>query len=342
MPARIERLSKAASDADIRGLGRLLLDAVESGAAASFLATLTQETAEAWWRETIASSDPRAVFLVAREEAAPGVPSLHEAEPSSGCETGSIVGTVQLQPAWAPNQPHRGDIAKLLVHRCARRQGLGTRLMQAIEEEARRGGFGQLVLDTKRGDPADRLYRRLGWTVVGTIPRFALDPDGVTPHDAVVFHKELGGREVTRDAGPDLVVTSDPTPAEVQYLEDRLYEFNSAATGIGEGAWLAFFVRDEADRIVAGICGNTWGGCAEIRQFWVEESRRGQGLGTRLLAAAEEEARRRGCRQIFLMTFSFQAPAFYARRGFEVVAVVNDHPRGHRNLLLLKNLGEAG
>ena len=183
MPARIERLSRAASDADLRGLAHLLRDAVDSGAAASFLATLTQETAEAWWRDTIASSPPSAVFLVAREEAAAGG--------SSAPDDGAIVGTVHLQPSWAPNQPHRGDIAKLLVHRRARRQGLGTRLMQAIEEEAHRGGFDLLVLDTKRGDPADRLYRRLGWTVVGTIPRFALDPDGVTPHDTVVFFKDL-------------------------------------------------------------------------------------------------------------------------------------------------------
>lgn len=140
----------------------------------------------------------------------------------------------------------------------------------------------------------------------------------------------------------ELVISTAPQPYEVQYLEDRLYEFNSAATGITDGEWLAIFVRDDDRRIVAGLCGNVWGGCAEIRQLWVEESRRRQGLGTRLLTAAEEEARRRGCRQMLLMTFSFQAPAFYARRGFEVVAVVDDHPRGHRNLLLRKRLTADG
>ncbi|HET9275926.1 MAG TPA: GNAT family N-acetyltransferase, partial [Gemmatimonadales bacterium] len=91
----------------------------------------------------------------------------------------------------------------------------------------------------------------------------------------------------------ELVISAAPAPYEVQYLEDRLYEFNSAATGITDGEWLAIFVRDDDRRIVAGLCGNVWGGCAEIRQLWVEESRRSQGLGTRLLAAAEEEARRR-------------------------------------------------
>lgn len=136
----------------------------------------------------------------------------------------------------------------------------------------------------------------------------------------------------------ELVVTTEPAPREVQYLEDRIYEFNSSATGISDGEWLAIFVKDERDRIAAGICGNTWGGCLEIRQFWVEEGRRRQGLGTRLLSAAETEARRRGCRQILLMTFSFQAPAFYAKHGFEVVAAVDGHPSGHRNLLMRKRL----
>src|SRR5262249_1832154 len=105
-----------------------------------------------------------------------------------------------------------------------------------------------------------------------------------------------------------------------------------------DGEWLTIFMRDEDDRIVAGICGNTWGGCAEIRQFWVEESRRKQGLGTRLLEAAGQEARRRGCVRLLLLPFSFQAPAFYARLGYEVVSVVDDHPRGHTNMLLRKPL----
>jgi len=108
----------------------------------------------------------------------------------------------------------------------------------------------------------------------------------------------------------EFVIETDPTPEQVQYLEDGLYEFNSEATGITDGQGLAIFVKDERDRIVGGICGHTWGGCCEIRQLWVEESRRRQGLGTRLLRAAEQEARRRNCRQMVLTTFSFQAPEF--------------------------------
>lgn len=136
----------------------------------------------------------------------------------------------------------------------------------------------------------------------------------------------------------ELVFEPAPTPEQIQYLEDRLYEYNSGATGIRDGEWLAIFVKDARGRVVAGICGNTWGGGCEIRQLWVEEARRRQGLGTRLLDAAEREARRRGCRQIVLTTFTFQAPAFYARRGFETLCAVDDFPRGHQSLMLRKRL----
>lgn len=136
----------------------------------------------------------------------------------------------------------------------------------------------------------------------------------------------------------EFVIETDPDPGHVQYLEDRLYEFNSGVTGIADGAGLAIFVRDDDGQIVAGICGHTWGGYCEIRQFWVEGSRRGQGLGTRLLGAAEDEARRRSCAQMFLLTFGFQAPAFYRKRGFEILTAMDDYPRGHQNLVLRKRL----
>ncbi len=170
-PHTIERLAPPVGDSDYRVLAQLLVDAVESGAAVSFLAPLPPERAEDWWRKTIAAAGPRAILLVARD-----------AE--------GIVGSVQLHPAWAPNQPHRAEVAKLLVHRRGRRAGLGTRLMQTIEDAARHAGFRLLTLDAKRGAEAERLYRRLGWAHAGTIPQYALDPDGA-PHDAVIFYKHL-------------------------------------------------------------------------------------------------------------------------------------------------------
>jgi GNAT superfamily N-acetyltransferase len=171
-PVTVERLRPPLGAGDARDLADLLIDAIASGAAVSFLATLTVGDAEAWWRRTVSEGNPRAIFLAARDE------------------TG-IVGTVQLHPAWAPNQPHRGEIAKLLVHRRARRTGLGTRLMEAIENEARRDGYRLLTLDAKAGAEAELLYRKLGWIHAGTIPGYALDPDGRSSHDAVIFYRNL-------------------------------------------------------------------------------------------------------------------------------------------------------
>jgi GNAT superfamily N-acetyltransferase len=166
-------LTRPVSDADVRALARLLIDAVDSGAAVSFMAPLTIAQAEAWWRETLAGLDRRAIVLLARDA------------------TG-IVGSVQLHPAWAPNQPHRGEVVKLLVHRARRGRGLGTKLMRAIEDAAWRSGLTLLTLDAKRGAEAERLYRKLGWVLVGAIPGYALDPDGRALHDAVVYYKQRG------------------------------------------------------------------------------------------------------------------------------------------------------
>jgi methyltransferase (TIGR00027 family) len=141
-----------------------------------------------------------------------------------------------------------------------------------------------------------------------------------------------------REKNWDLILEPDPTPDQTAFLEDRLYEFNVAATGISDGRPLAIFVRADDGQIVAGLGGHTWGGCCEIRQVWVHERVRRQGLGTALLQAAEAEARRRGCRQILLATHSFQAPDFYRRLGFELIATAQDYPQGHQHLLLRKGL----
>mgnify|MGYP000060360125 CR=1 FL=1 len=174
--ATIERLAPPVFNLDLRALAQLLVDAVESGAAVSFLAPLAVDEAEAWWRRTLTAEHSRAMVLVARLN-------------------GAIVGTVQLHPAWSPNQPHRAEIAKLLVHSSARGQGLGARLMRAVETEARGAGLRLLTLDAKRGAVAGELYRSLGWTMAGEIPRFALDTDGRTCHDAVIYCKELANAD---------------------------------------------------------------------------------------------------------------------------------------------------
>lgn len=165
-----ERLPHPPTERDVTDLAALLADAVADGAAVSFLQPLAVDEAAAWWRQTLTNRGT--VVLVARAN-------------------GRIVGSVQLHPAWAPNQPHRGDVAKLLVHREHRRAGLGAQLMRAIEAEARTAGRWLLVLDCRAGGPAERLYERLGWVRVGAIPDYAIDADRKARHATVVFYRDL-------------------------------------------------------------------------------------------------------------------------------------------------------
>lgn len=132
----------------------------------------------------------------------------------------------------------------------------------------------------------------------------------------------------------------EPSLAEIEYLEDRLYEFNKAATGITDGRSIGVFLRDSTRTILAGVAGHTWGETCELRQVWVVESLRRQGIGRSLLAEAESEALRRGCRQIVLTTHSFQALQFYERLGFLAVSELPEYPRGHSQIVLRKPLPE--
>jgi GNAT superfamily N-acetyltransferase len=140
---------------------------------------------------------------------------------------------------------------------------------------------------------------------------------------------------------PKLVMGTDPTQAEIDFLEQRLYEFNSRATGIVDALGLTVFGRDAQGEVIAGLCGHTWGGCCEIRQVWVHEKHRGRRIGRRLLELAEQEARSRGCDQIVLATHSFQASEFYRKLGFEIVHSLPDYPSGHQHLQLRKILAKG-
>lgn len=165
------RLLHGVTDAQLHGLSDVLKDCVEGGASVSFMLPFTQERAFAFWRQVADG--------VARGERA-----LLVAEDAEG-----IVGTVQLVLAQPENQPHRADLSKMLVHRRARRQGIGALLMHAAEQAARAQGKTLLVLDTSSAE-AERLYERSGWTRVGTVPGFALLPDGA-PCATTFFYREL-------------------------------------------------------------------------------------------------------------------------------------------------------
>jgi ribosomal protein S18 acetylase RimI-like enzyme len=137
---------------------------------------------------------------------------------------------------------------------------------------------------------------------------------------------------------PKLVADDHATLADLQFLEEQVNEYNFATTGIRDARLLVMLLRDSAGRIYAGLSGHTWGGTAEVRFLWVDEAQRHNGIGSRLLRAAEEEARARGCRKIVLSTHSFQAPDFYRAHGYVVAGQYADYPRGYSSIFLEKPL----
>ncbi len=160
----------AIREEDLSALGALLVDAIEGGASVSFLAPLAIDDAIAFWRRQTPAPARGAIFVARGDD--------------------GIDGAVMLAPAWPPNQPHRADVAKLLVHRRARRRGVGSALMRALETHAAEQGFTLLVLDTERGGPGEKVYRALGWIECGAIPEYAIFADG-SFCETVLFYKKL-------------------------------------------------------------------------------------------------------------------------------------------------------
>ncbi len=156
---RIRRLTDP-TDTELQQLAEVLCDCVAGGASVSFMQPLSHERALAFWQKVAAGVRQGERALLVAEDGA------------------GIVGTVQLVLDLPENQPHRADLAKMLVHRRARRQGWGERLMRAAEQAGRDSGKTLLVLDTVTGGDAERLYARLGWQRCGEIPGFALWPQG--------------------------------------------------------------------------------------------------------------------------------------------------------------------
>jgi GNAT superfamily N-acetyltransferase len=167
------RCLQTIGDREIRGLSDVLIDCVEGGASVSFMLPMSRAKAEAYWRSTSASLARGERLVLAAEDAA-----------------GTIVGTVSVNLDQPENQPHRGDVAKMLVHRRVRRQGVGAALLAAAERSALGAGKTLLVLDTVTGSDGERLYARLGWQRCGEIPDYALWPNG-TPCATTIFYKHL-------------------------------------------------------------------------------------------------------------------------------------------------------
>lgn len=171
----IRLLSSSEALAQRDALVDLLVDAVEAGAAVNFIWPMTRAKAEKWWDRAFASLSDRLIFVA-------------EAD-------GQIDGTVQLVMAPQENQPHRADLAKMLVHRRARRLGLGTALLRAAEDEARRIGRTLLTLDTESNGDGERLYASMGWIKFGEVPGYAYSNDMKSPEPASFFYKVLNRPE---------------------------------------------------------------------------------------------------------------------------------------------------
>jgi len=169
--ARIRTL-QSIGEHEIAGLSDVLVDCVEGGASVSFMYPMTRTKAELFWRGAAIDVERGGRIVLAAQD-----------------EDGKIIGTVQIILQQPENQPHRGDLAKMLVHRCARKRGVGAALLEAAELSALQAGKTVLVLDTASAD-AERLYVRRGWQRVGEIPNYALFPDGRLC-STVVFYKEL-------------------------------------------------------------------------------------------------------------------------------------------------------
>ena len=140
-----------------------------------------------------------------------------------------------------------------------------------------------------------------------------------------------------------LQIEVEAAPKDIRSLDDSLYAYNVEQTGSDDGKGLSIFVRDDTGAVVAGLHGWTWCGACKVERLWVRQDLRRQGYGQRLLAAAEQEARARGCHQLLLDTFSFQAPLFYKKLGFEVIGVMEGFPcPPHSEYHLRKALTPAG
>lgn len=135
-----------------------------------------------------------------------------------------------------------------------------------------------------------------------------------------------------------LVLSPEGDAKTDAFVTERIYAYNTAATGYDDAQSFTAAFQDEGGAIVAGITGYTWGGCCYVSYLWVAAPARGKGLGAPLLRAAEGHALRRGCRQILLCSHSFQAPGFYVKHGFRQVARIEDYPLGHADIFLAKRL----
>lgn len=307
---RYDIVTAAAADfaAAIPGLAQVLAACVANGAAVGFIPPLDLDAAAAFWhgQEGAVRSGEKQILLAVTQ-------------------TGRIIGTVTLALAPQVNGTHRAEIAKMLVHPDARRQGVAASLLKRAEEVARSKGRRLLVLDTREGDDAERLYARLGWQSCGTIPDYALNGDG-SSHTTHVMYRQLPAAPaglIIEPASPD---AQDAIPLIDALSADLAARFGSDGRG-GLAGWDAvadrsLFALARLDGVPVG-CGavRPWedGEVAEIKRMYAVPG--STGVGAAILSFLEDGARRLGYRRLLLETrwANDRAVSFYRRHGYRLV-----------------------
>jgi GNAT superfamily N-acetyltransferase len=308
-PATILRLDAATAKARMAELTGILLDCVDGGASVSFMAGMTSAQANAFWRRVIKGVDSGGRILLAAEI------------------DGKLVGTVQAVASGIPNQPHRSDLSKMLVHRAARGRGVGAAMLAAAEAASLEAGWWLMVLDTVVESSGDRLYAKGGWKPVGVVPDFALWPDGRLCATRYFF-KDL------RRVRPIRVAEETPAQSDViAFLEAGNTEmaalYPAESNHMVDVASLqrpevSFFVarrHQDGFRDDAAGCGALLAkpdGTGELKRFFTNPHLRGTGVGSAIIKAVEAKARALGLTMLRLETgiHSAGALALYRAAGF--------------------------
>lgn len=315
---RIRQLH-AFSEAEIQGLSDVLMDCVEGGASVNFMLPLPRAKAESYWRGLSGDVLAGKRIVLAAEDSAD-----------------SFLGTVSIVLDLPENQPHRGDVSKMLVHRRARRAGVGGQLLQAAERCAAQAGRSLLVLDTA-SDDAERLYQRAGWRRCGRIPYYALMPDGA-PCATTLYFKLLPAFRIyaRSDLSQCLALFDENCPAFFAPNERADYED---------------FLRREPSQyrvcVVAGRVEGAFGvfardhGGATLNWILLSSHVQGAGVGSQMMQRAVEEAQRLGCRVIDIAASHKSAP-FFARFGaLKIAETVDGWGPGMHRIDMQLNAGIA-
>lgn len=309
-------------------LSDILLDCVAGGASVSFMAGLTHTEALAFWTKVAAGVASGERTLIVAERA------------------GRLLGTVQVVAAGVPNQPHRGDLSKMLVHRDGRRMGVGRALLEAAEASARERGLWLLVLDTATDSEGDRLYTAGGWNRVGEIPDFALWPDGrLCP--TTYFYKDLRDRSFEKSATAVRVrpATETDLPEILAIINDAIANttavWDETPTTLAaraawlkakrEGGWPVLVAEDETGEVAGFASFGEWRAWQGYRHtvensLYVRADMRRKGIGHALMTPLLAEARSRGMRVMVagIESANEGSRRLHARHGFREVGALRE------------------